>query len=401
MDAIVQYNDVRDEQTFGYAIEPRLDCVTAAGRLYEQRYGLPAAATTEVDAAAFVNCGRWLWQCGCGSAQLAQAASKGLCAACGQSVRQVFPAEQASIEAELLKLPGYRHLAPVRHWRPGWSMDYLRERTAAAAAAQALAPQEMVRRLSIGATRMWVDGELLTASNMNTHLTEVLNDLAGRNGLVELEDSLQLANGTGGNYLRLPGGTTAQRPASPGAGALRFNTTQSAVDVFGLTTGQWGQLLDSKAVTAANLRASGGVGLTAAQVAPGVHNHTPTPLTNSFSGVPSGTSPATVTYSGSSPGWWILVVATAPGRNNTRRFASGYIAFDDTSLAPASRIKIFDSRVSDPDGATEPVRFYPIAASAGSKSITLRQFSSTAAVTSTTYSNWFYYIAFITLGTTA
>ena len=404
-DRIVDYDDLRQGQPYGYAIHPTANYLDAFADMYRSRNNRAEPPTGERHpAAAFVNCGRWLYKCpcSCGAAHLAYGA-EGLCCDCGARATLRWPRNKAAIEAELLKQPGYRHRAIVRNWEPGWTLADLRERTARAKRMQeSLLPHEFVRRMSIGPTRVWASNELLTASNMNTFLTEVLNDLAGRNGPIDLEDSLEIANGmNGNNYLLLPGGTTAQRPASPSNGMMRFNSTLPGVDVFGLTSGAWGNVLDSRSVTAANLRATGGVGLSSTQVAPGVHNHTPTPQAGSFSGIPLGTSPATVTYTGSSPGWWILVVATAPGRNNTRRFASGFIAFDDTSLAPPSRIKIFDSRVSDPDNATEPVRFYPIAASAGRKTITLRQFSNTAATASTTYSNWFYYIAFITLGVTA
>jgi hypothetical protein len=38
-------------------------------------------------------------------------------------------------------------------------------------------------------------------------------------------------------YLQLPSGTTAQRPVSPSAGYMRFNTTESVVEVY--SNGQW------------------------------------------------------------------------------------------------------------------------------------------------------------------
>lgn len=62
----------------------------------------------------------------------------------------------------------------------------------------------------IGATRVWVVGEILTAANMNTFLSTLIEDLAGRNGAVLLEGPLEVVGGAGG-YFRAPSLTTVQR----------------------------------------------------------------------------------------------------------------------------------------------------------------------------------------------
>ena len=63
-----------------------------------------------------------------------------------------------------------------------------------------------------------------TASNVSV-------DVQAANGVLSYADSA-----TGGLYL--PSGTTAQRPASPATGQMRFNTTTSLVEVYNGTS--WG-----------------------------------------------------------------------------------------------------------------------------------------------------------------
>lgn len=63
-----------------------------------------------------------------------------------------------------------------------------------------------------------------TASNVSV-------DVAAANGVLSYADSA-----TGAMYL--PAGTTAQRPASPAAGMMRFNTTTGLVEAYNGTS--WG-----------------------------------------------------------------------------------------------------------------------------------------------------------------
>ena len=145
-------------------------------------------------APAFVNHGRWLWQCpACMTAvqvcdtNTVDGADLVCCPACFSQgfVQPEFPAARAEIEAELLRQPGYRHNAPFRNWEPGWGLDYLRDRTAAAQAKIA-AGEKFIRSASIGTPRTWAVGEVLTAANMNTFVREIQKDLIGANGPVEL-----------------------------------------------------------------------------------------------------------------------------------------------------------------------------------------------------------------------
>jgi hypothetical protein len=63
-----------------------------------------------------------------------------------------------------------------------------------------------------------------TASNVSV-------DVQAANGVLLYADSA-----TGGLYL--PTGTTAQRPAAPATGQMRFNTTTGSVEVYNGTS--WG-----------------------------------------------------------------------------------------------------------------------------------------------------------------
>ena len=63
-----------------------------------------------------------------------------------------------------------------------------------------------------------------TASNLSV-------DVRAANGVLSYADST-----TGGLFL--PKGTTAQRPASPATGQMRFNTTTGSVETYSGTS--WG-----------------------------------------------------------------------------------------------------------------------------------------------------------------
>jgi hypothetical protein len=63
-----------------------------------------------------------------------------------------------------------------------------------------------------------------TASNVSV-------DVQAANGVLSYADSA-----TGGLYL--PAGTTAQRPASPATGQIRFNTTTGLIETYNGTS--WG-----------------------------------------------------------------------------------------------------------------------------------------------------------------
>ena len=113
-------------------------------------------------------------------------------------------------------------------------------------------------------------GQVLNASEMNAY-TAVLEALAGRAGVIELEAALRVLDGAGGRYLRIPAGAAAERPSPAAAGMVRFNTIDLTVEWYDGTA--WVQPGTTAVVTAANLIANGAVGTGGNQVAAGNHTH--------------------------------------------------------------------------------------------------------------------------------
>ena len=175
---------------------------------------------------AFVDSGRWMWHClACDAGIVVDinrstgAASVSICPACLYQgwVEVVLPINRAEIEAELLQQPGFRGKTAFRNWQLNWDMQHLRYRTSRARE-QMEAGVQNPRGASIGATRLWSVGEILTASNKNTFERQVFRDLAGRNGPIEYEDAIVLYNVT-----------TTQRDAI---------TAEDGMVVYNATTGR-------------------------------------------------------------------------------------------------------------------------------------------------------------------
>ena len=210
---------------------------------------VPASITTSVD--AFVNAGRWLWECvACNNATVCEVGQSSICVECSTQgwINVTFPSNRAEIEAELLKQPGHRAHAPIRQWRPGWDMSVLEDRTARAqAAVDAGAP--FPTSLSIGATRVWSVGEILTAANKNTYERTVLEDLAGRNGPVEYEDAIVIDSltTTERDAITLTG--TGGLGAS-GNGLVIYNSTKAVFERY--ESGAWVSYTDLAAMTIAS-----------------------------------------------------------------------------------------------------------------------------------------------------
>ena len=178
-DAILTWADYAAERVQPFAL-PREHLLTYRAYLaflYELNHGEPPPPVPETldPAPVFVNVGRWMWKCrACGAAVPVEPNEPLICYQCGNGGWKMpaFPFNRASIEEELLRQPGHRLAAPIRNWRPGWMVAYLQERTAKANAAIA-AGNPFPRSLSIGSTRSWAGGEILTAANMNTFLSDV------------------------------------------------------------------------------------------------------------------------------------------------------------------------------------------------------------------------------------
>ena len=170
---------------------------------------------------AFVNAGRWMWECpACASGIIVDRPNKKpsptYCPACyyGGWQKVALPSNWQEIEEELLKQPGYRTNTAFRHWETHWDMEHLRYRTQRAHEQI----QEGIlnpRTASIGLTRLWSVGEVMTANKKNTFERQVLRDLAGRNGPIEYENATVLYNAT----------TTQRDAISEEDGMLLYNTT--------------------------------------------------------------------------------------------------------------------------------------------------------------------------------
>ena len=207
---------------------------------------VPASISTSVD--AFVNAGRWLWMCvACDSAITAEVGQPSICVECATQgwVNVVFPSNREDVETELLKQPGHRAHAPIRQWRPGWEISVLEDRTARAQAS-VNAGEPFPTSLSIGATRIWSVGEILTAANKNTYERTVLEDLAGRNGPVEYEDAIVIDSltTTERDAITLTG--TGGLGAS-GNGLVIYNSTKSVFERY--ENGAWREFTDIASLT--------------------------------------------------------------------------------------------------------------------------------------------------------
>ena len=87
---------------------------------------------------------------------------------------------------------------------------------------------------TIRQTHFYGGGAVWRADNLNDGATTPLEDLAGRNGKRDREASLEVLSGPDGNrYVRIPQGTTGQRPRQSGrratCGSTRRWTSQSSI----------------------------------------------------------------------------------------------------------------------------------------------------------------------------
>ena len=254
-DTILVYEDYKDDLVLLESVrkgESYNDYLLRQAKIHmgvEELPTIPINLTSLVH--ALVDNGRWMWQCvACNIGvivdvrKMSSTASPSLCPNCLYQgwIKVVVPKNRQEIEEELLKQPGFRLKTAFRNWEPSWDMDYLVRRTGRA--------QEQVesgvpnpRGASIGATRLWSVGEILTAGNKNTFERGPIRDLAGRNGPIgPYESSTILFNAT-----------TAQRNAlAEEDGMVLYN---SLTNTFEQYNGNWQGMLSSH--TSQNFGTSG------------------------------------------------------------------------------------------------------------------------------------------------
>ena len=247
-DKILVYHDYQDEP-FPRLSNASKEYVPWLRDMYElfrgeQMPNIPDERETSVK--AFVSAGRWLWQClGCNSAIPAEDrlptselpshyGHPSICPECATQgwVDVVFPRSRRTLENELLKQPGRRANAPIRDWKLGWKMRDLHQRTTKAQSL--LAAGKHVRSLSVATTKAWSVGEVLTAANMNSHVTNPIDDLVGRIGPntgggapVEFENAIIIDSLT----------TTERNALTATNGMLIYNSTLNVFQRY--ENGEW------------------------------------------------------------------------------------------------------------------------------------------------------------------
>ena len=120
-------------------------------------------------------------------------------------------------------------------------------------------------------TTTFNDGEVLTSREVNRHVTDPIEELAGRRGVVELENSLAVPDE--GVVL----GTTEPQPSDPALGQLWWDNTGDRPELRVWNGTEWLAPLTTRELTAAALRSRGQVsgvydGL-ATQLASSFHRH--------------------------------------------------------------------------------------------------------------------------------
>ena len=127
-DKILTWADFRDEKigTLGsiwHNREPSYPDFLA--RMWETAHDgqwtpdtLPAKPTPLPSLEAYVDWGRWLVKCTCGAPSVAEVGEDYLCPICEEWHSVEFPSLKSVIERNLLALPGHRHRAQARYWRP-------------------------------------------------------------------------------------------------------------------------------------------------------------------------------------------------------------------------------------------------------------------------------------------
>ena len=271
-DTILFYEDYERERPRRFSIAANsnyLEYLVQVWRTYQDDAFPELASKPSEIVQAFVNHGRWVWQCeDCLSAYPVDRCGVGICVVCPTDWVSIHIPDYANvIEDTLLSMPGHRLNAPVRNWRPEWPPEMLAERAKIAIEKQKSAKGTLVG-LSIRATRTWLVGEILTATNMNVYVSGTDDDLAGRNGAVEFENSIEV-NDSSGRYIKVPSSTSP----SGAAGRIHYFAPSQHLRVF---TNVWHVMAHVADITFATLTSLGQIGNTAVQLVKGDHDHSAT-----------------------------------------------------------------------------------------------------------------------------
>ena len=119
--------------------------------------------------------------------------------------------------------------------------------------------------MTIARTRVWAGGSLLTTLQMNRDVSGILDDLAGRDGAIQLEDGFDVAGSDG--YILLPrrDGVSGLNLAE---GGLIYDNDTNRLRV---TDGTTYQTVRTEPINSANI--AGIIGTTATTIAEGNHTH--------------------------------------------------------------------------------------------------------------------------------
>ena len=117
--------------------------------------------------------------------------------------------------------------------------------------------------------KRWRGGEIVTADLRNTGISDYLDALAGRDGVVQLEGSLEVEDGADGDhYVLVP----TDGGSGGGAARIRFYSTDSVLQFHNGTN--WVDAWEYAAIDwFGELDSGGDVGTSSGTLAQGSHSH--------------------------------------------------------------------------------------------------------------------------------
>ena len=128
--------------------------------------------------------------------------------------------------------------------------------------------------MSIRSTIRYAGGEILESNTMNSHISDVQDDLSGDNGPIEYRDILAVLDGPDGDrYMQATPPLTSIPTTVDIAGTLYVVDDGTVGWHYSDGSAIRAMETDTSSVTAANLIANGDVGPGAGQVAAGNHTH--------------------------------------------------------------------------------------------------------------------------------